>query len=483
MGTNYRPCYVQVVRDLVNGVDINKTEYPEFAERKHSPVEELAWKLYAEMAVEINKVKGHPNHKKEYARLMIEFIKNPCPAKYKLLVDIAVKLDIEHPAQAMTETMYQAAQFTLPEYHLTNKEYDTILAAEEYGRGKPGVLLDYCGKFGHKKVLSIDYRTVPANKDGRIDVVLVYSGHQQTGHKAAELMYNYLLNHSKFPDYVFNIGFEDNQNMTDFNPAFKYRKRSEADTYANEEIALGLPENYVRKLWLDPTDTDTWQNIKVVASLKRRFGIEKCNLIIVGYPVYQLRTATEFAWGLDHAEDAPDCNIIIADIPPKRRGMASMKEASGRDFDEYRVLSYDQPLYQLADLSLANCCAHIHLRTSGDDQIRYAIPGLGEYPDSFKELAVMFMAYSYPNVTRELCGDDEEVAGAMKILRYLQLCEYDKGMSGEAMDRQEDWYIKQTVSKLQREGLTGKAIIDDTRYMDKQEAEEAILAYQDLRRE
>ena len=28
-----------------------------------------------------------------------------------------------------------------------------------------------------------------------------------------------------------------------------------------------------------------------------------------------------------------------------------------------------------------------------------------------------------------------------------------------------------------------KAIIDDTRYMDKQEAEEAILAYQDLRRE
>lgn len=71
----------------------------------------------------------------------------------------------------------------------------------------------------------------------------------------------------------------------------------------------------------------------------------------------------------------------------------------------------------------------------------------------------------------------------MKILRYLQLCKYDKGMSGEAMDRQEDWYVKQTVSKLQREGLTGKAIIDDTRYMDKQEAEEAILAYQDLRRE
>lgn len=434
-------------------------------------------------AVEVNRLPGHPNHKKEYARLFIEFVKKPCPVTYKLLTEVAAKLGIEHPAKEMSEVMCNAAQFDIPNYNLTDEEYQTILEAEEYGRGKPGVLLDYCGKFGHKKVLSIDYRAVPANKDGRIDVVLVYSGHQQTGHKAAELMYNYLLNHSKFPDYVFNIGFEDNQNMTDFNPAFKYRKRSEADTYANEEIALGLPENYVRKLWLDPTDTDTWQNIKVVASLKRRFGIEKCNLIIVGYPVYQLRTATEFAWGLDHAEDAPDCNIIIGRHSAQTRGMASWKERPEETSTSIAYCPMTSRCTSLPDLSLANCCAHIHLRTSGDDQIRYAIPGLGEYPDSFKKLAVMFMAYSYPNVTRELCGDDEEVAGAMKILRYLQLCKYDKGMSGEAMDRQEDWYVKQTVSKLQREGLTGKAIIDDTRYMDKQEAEEAILAYQDLRRE
>lgn len=54
MGTNYRPCYVQVVRDLVHGEDIH--EYPEFAERGHTSVEELAWKLYAEMAVEVNRL-------------------------------------------------------------------------------------------------------------------------------------------------------------------------------------------------------------------------------------------------------------------------------------------------------------------------------------------------------------------------------------------------------------------------------------------
>lgn len=169
MGTNYRPCYVQVVRDLVHGEDIH--EYPEFAERGHTSVEELAWKLYAEMAVEVNRLPGHPNHKKEYARLFIEFVKKPCPVTYKLLTEVAAKLGIEHPAKEMSEVMCNAAQFDIPNYNLTDEEYQTILEAEEYGRGKPGVLLDYCGKFGHKKVLSIDYRAVPANKDGRIDVV------------------------------------------------------------------------------------------------------------------------------------------------------------------------------------------------------------------------------------------------------------------------------------------------------------------------
>lgn len=479
MKENYRPCYVQVVADLAKG--LKDVSYPEFAARKHPAEDEMIWKLYAQMAIEINRLQGHPNVKKEYARQMIEFIRHPGAESYKPLLNLGAKLGVEHPALQITQEMAEAARYKIPNYHLTEREENVILEAEEYGRGKPGLLLEYDSKFGKKQVVSINYRQIPANQNNRIDVVLVYSGHQQTAHKAVELMYRYLKNNSHFPDYVFNIGFEDNQNMTDFNPSFKYRKRSEADTYANEEVAMGLPESYIRKLWLNPTDTDTWQNIKVVASLKRRFGIEKCNLIIVGYPVYQLRTATEFAWGLEHSEDAPDCNIIIADIPPKKKGMATMSEAAGKDYDEYRVLSYDQPLYQLGDLSLANCCAHIHLRIEGKDQIRYKFPWLGEYPEAFKELAVMFMAYSYPNVTRDLCGDDEEVAGAMKILRYLQLCEYDKGMSGKAMDEQEDWYIKQTINMLQREGLTGKGLIDDTRYMDKQEAEEAILAYQDLR--
>lgn len=90
--------------------------------------------------------------------MFIEFVKKPCPVTYKLLTEVAAKLGIEHPAKEMSEVMCNAAQFDIPNYNLTDEEYQTILEAEEYGRGKPGVLLDYCGKFGHKKVLSIDYR-------------------------------------------------------------------------------------------------------------------------------------------------------------------------------------------------------------------------------------------------------------------------------------------------------------------------------------
>lgn len=482
------PCYVQVVYDLFNGIEPKLENYPDFAKRSHLGNDFRAWVAYAKMAKYIVQTcTPNLNAQKEYAKAAIEFINKPCNELFKKLDAVAQKLGIKNPYEQISNFEKAAAEFDIPNYHLLPEEYKTILRAEEYGRGKPGVMLEYCGKFGHKQVLSIDYRKIPANKDGRIDVVLVYSGHQQTGHKASELAYQYLKNNGKLPDYIFNIGFEDNQNMTDFSPEFTYRKRSEADTYANEEIALGLPEQWIRQLWLDPTDTDTWQNIKVVALLKKRFGLDKINLIIVGYPVYQLRTATEFAWGLEHAAEAPDCNIIIADIPPKTKGMATMEEASCKEFDEYRVLSYNQPLYQLGDLSLANCCAHIHLRTSGNDQCRYAIPDLVAYPDEFKPLAPMFMSYSYPNVISAIFGSegeekekDENVAKVMKILRYLQLCKYDEGMSGAAMDVQEQWYVKQTIRKFQQQKLTGMAIIEETRYMDKKEAEECILAFQDL---
>ena len=58
MKENYRPCYVQVVSDLLNGI---KKSYPEFAARKHPAEDEMIWKLYAKMAIDINKLPGHPN--------------------------------------------------------------------------------------------------------------------------------------------------------------------------------------------------------------------------------------------------------------------------------------------------------------------------------------------------------------------------------------------------------------------------------------
>lgn len=442
------PCYVQVVYDLISGIHPRVENYPEFADRGHDSHEADAWIRYAKMATYLHRsINAHPNVVKEYAKCMANYVWMPNSKNYHKFEAIAHKAGIENPLRNISDIEVNAGMMKIPNYRLFESEVDTILAAEEYGRGPRGVILDYCdgSNFGNKQVISVDYRKIEANRGGRQDVILVYSGHQLTGHRATELIYRYLKNNGKLPEHIFNIGFEDNQNMTDFSPEYQYRKRSEADTYTNEEIALGLPEEYVRKLWLDPNDTDTWQNIKVVASLKERFGIEECNLIIIGYPVYQLRTATEFAWGLGHAENAPDCHITIADIEPQK-------------YMEERILSYDQPLYQLGDLSLMNCCAHIHLR---HNDARYPLPNLAEYPESFKRLGAMFMAYSYPNVYSAMLGSegkekerDEEVASIMKILRYLILCEYDKGMSGKAMDEQEAEYIKKYAEMFEAEGLT-----------------------------
>lgn len=482
METKTFPCYTQVVYDLLSGKTPSIEMYPEFAQRGHSTTEANAWIEYVKMAAFLNRnLNAHPNAIKEYAYRMMKYVQHPSGRNYVKFEKSAEKVGIKNPAANLSDIEYNAARLQLPNYRLSQSEIDTILYAEQYGQGPGGILLDYCDIFGHKQVFSEDYRCIEANDDGRPDVILVYSGHQQTGHKATELIYRYINNHGKLPEYVFNIGFEDNQNMTDFNPEFEYRKRSEADTYANEEEALGLPREYVRKLWLDPNDTDTWQNINVVASLKKRFGIEECNLIIIGYPVYQLRTATEFAWGLNR-EDAPNCHITIADIGPKRFATAEGTEGG---YDDYRVLSYDQPEYQLADLSLMNCCAHIHLRTSGNDQIRYEFPWLGAYPNEFKQLGAMFMSYSYPNVYSAMLGSegeekklDEEVAAVMKILRYLMLCIYDKGMSGKAMDEQEAWYVKQTAQKLITLGLTSKELIEKGPDMTTEDFLTSVLAYQ-----
>ena len=135
-----RPCYVQVVSDLLNGI---KKSYPEFAARKHPAEDEMIWKYYAQMAININRLQGHPNVKKEYARQMIEFIRHPGAQTYQPLLNLGAKLGVEHPALQITQYMAEAARHKIPNYLLTEKEEDVILAAEEYGRGKPGLLLEY----------------------------------------------------------------------------------------------------------------------------------------------------------------------------------------------------------------------------------------------------------------------------------------------------------------------------------------------------
>lgn len=473
MNKKERTCYVQVVYDLVNGKEPHWEMYPEFAERGHSEKAFNDYVKYVRMALYIvRNMPGNPNTQKEYAQRMLEYVTCPNGINYQKFHAAAEKFGIKNPAAGLSDIEVNAVQAPVPRYRLTEDEINVILTAEEFGSGPLGKVLEYEDRGRKKSVLSVDYRLIKANVGGRPDIFLVYSGHQQTGFKAAEMIYNYIDHNGKLPEGVFHTGLEDNQNLTEFNEKFKFRRYSEADTYASEEEAMGIPKSVTRKMWIRPTDTDTFQNIDVTASIKRRFGIKECNLIIIGYPVYQLRTATEFAWGLSHNPEAPDCYITIADIPTKQYIEA---EGSEGTYDDYRVLSYDQPEWQLADLSLANCCAHV-FRGIGTE--RFALPMLKEYPEMFQRLAVMFLGYSYPNVVAELCGENEDVARVMKIIRHLMLCRYDKGMSGAAMDKQEQWYAEKTAEKLESQGLTSRELMEQTRNMSEPEFLRTVLNFQ-----
>ena len=98
------------------------------------------------------------------------------------------------------------------------------------------------------------------------------------------------------------------------------------------------------------------------------YGVrEDVNLICVTYPLYQMRVATEFSFGL---QDVANAWVRIADIEPKMFSSAAYgamvsqgviaEERIGRRVNEnLRIFSYDRLDMQLADLTLANGVAHL----------------------------------------------------------------------------------------------------------------------------
>ena len=477
MSKQYKPtCYEQIIADLVKNPaqEIFYEDYPEFEQRGHTESEVKTWLDYANLAFFLMNCSGSINQKKAFARAVVSYYRDKTATAMNALLAAAVPLELDLKLDNLPWQLKNIKNNPIINYRLLPDEISTILQAERLGRGFQGNILSYEDQYGKKNVTSVDYRKIVSNLGRRKDIFVVFSGHQQTGPKAAEAIYRYIAINDKLPEGVIFLGLEDNQNLTEFNDSFVIRQQSEYQMYYNELKALGLPGQWLDKLAMIPTDTDTFQNIGLLVNTLKKYRLDHVNLYFISSPAYQLRVASEFAFGLTAREDAPDCHLFIADIAPKKfadkddafqalmRGAISMEEYNHLSFDDFRVLSYDKPEMQLLDLTLANCVAHLY-REHG--KTRFAIPGLTKYPDSFKSLAPLGLGYSYPNVVNELCGTDETIAGILKIMRTLMLDEHDKGISGASQDAQQQWYVNQTGQKLLAQKLTTSNILKNGYHM------------------
>lgn len=446
-------CYERLVKAIVKNakydedkVDFQMSAFPGFEKRGHTEQEFDDWKNLVFWVLDILKThEGSINAKKEYCRQMVS-------------------------SSGVTE---------IPRYRLYPEEIATILAAEQFGRGDCGEVLTY----GDKNVVSYDYRHIPYREGGRKDILVVFSGAPESGVKAAEAVYHYIHNHKALPFGVMFLGLQDNQNLTEFSPEFKIRKNSEYRMYLRQMLMLGIPKGLLRKLLMSPRDTSTAENIQLIKETLIHYDVNcDVNLICVTYPLYQMRVATELSFGLQNWDNVW---VRIADIEPKRFSSAvegalaceGVEESKiGRRVTEnLRIFSYDRPEAQMADLTLANCVAHL-FREHG--KTRFALPNLGEYPQQFKALAPLFLGYSYPNVVNELCGTDETVAAVLKIIRTLMIDAYDEGASGAAWDKQQLESTMNMAYRLVAEGLVSPEILLKGRLMEEDEFLAAVLKCQ-----
>lgn len=341
---------------------------------------------------------------------------------------------IEHQELSLNEVKDFArrnVRMNIPFYRLTVNELNAIYEAEKLGAGETGVIYAYEDNRGRKDVRAYPLMEIPCREGGRDDVLVVFSGHPGSAAMAVQGLYSYVYRHRRLPFGIMFLGLEDNQNMTEFNPEFKLRKSSEYRMYLRQMLALGVPRELLSRLLMKPNDTSTAGNIELIADTLRRYDLHDVNLVCVTYPAYQMRVAAELPWGLRRL-GVDDAWLRIALVPIR----PTEEESVSADVNLFkRVFSYDKAEYQLADLSLANGIAHL-FREHG--KTRFALPGFeeGTYPDRFKALAPLFLAYSYPNVVHELAGTDETVAAVLKIIRTLMLDVYDEGVGGKAQDEQ-----------------------------------------------
>lgn len=495
----YKPtCYEQVIIDLkvIPTAELKMSDYPEFKLRKHTQNEFEAWVTHSRFSLFLTTLGGNDNAKKAYQQAMFAFVKNSSFKNEKIITEAANKINYKSN-KALSMVEINAASVKIPKYRLLPEEIEVLKWAEKLGRGKD-TILRYKDKFGSKEAVCYPYLEYPVNEGGRADVVVVFSGHQQTGTKFVEFFYHYMLHLfqkmtallekiqntpkkdittlyelmselSQMKLYMASLGLTDNQGLTDWDEDFFFRKMHEYYMYFAHANYGGIPHSITDKLLMyNVTDTDTEKNAIFLQDTLKHYHLDNVNLIFIGYPVYQMRVMTEMAKFFSKSDI--NVHIRIADLPTKpfrneeeavmalKEGEITQQEFNALDFDSYRILSYDNLEMQGFDL-ISNCVANIYRETKGSNAKRFPLPGYKKFPNELKPLIQLALGYSYKNIPHELCGTDETVALALKLNRTAMLAAHDKGFSGKVQEKQQQFYADATNQKLIEQGYISKDLL------------------------
>lgn len=323
-------------------------------------------------------------------------------------------------------------------FSLTDEEKKIVLDAEDMGRIKKNDIVQYEGY--DRVVKGFDYMNVPQE----IDAFVIFSGHPGAGAAAVKAWYNDYQKTGKPKKLVF-LGLHDNQGNTNFSDSnLKFNVKSEVEMYVRFFKACGVPKKFVKECLVTPKDISTADNIELLANIRNRFfdHDKDVHFAMFGYPAYQKRIASEFAYGFQKLEDtnqvAPT-NFHIPDVPVSHN-------------EKERYLSYDNLDGIAQDIIIGNCVAHpFRVKASGRFDSK-----LGKYPEKFKPLMALSLVYSYPNVANELAGTDIETAKVMKILRAMQ-----HKVKGWEDPQKVDNSIKKCASLLRKELLNEGLVSND----------------------
>lgn len=287
-------------------------------------------------------------------------------------------------------------------FSLTEREKKIVLSAERRGMFKDGEVAEYDGY--KRKIEAHDYLNLP----NKADAFVIFSGHPGSAEPAIEAWFADYKRTGKAKKLVF-LGLYDNQGNTDFSrDGLKFNTGSEVEMYVRYCREVGISEEIIKECLVTPSDTSTEENTSLLAEIRNKYfaADKEVNFVMFGYPAYQKRIASEFAFQFQKMTDE-------GKVAPTNFIMPVVKQEKN---EKYRYLSYDNLDGIAQDIIIGNCLAHPYRVNAGG---RFDSK-LGEYPKKYKALLPLSMVYSYPNVANELAGTDVKVATMMKLLRAIQ---------------------------------------------------------------